>query len=229
MWNWLWSDFTNLIYFKWKTYWFVWASLNVLFTKFLHSSKTQEMLWNWRDFIWAGHDYLIIMTSIIFSFWYKIAMTTFWMIFSISRQTDSFLFTMLQFTRSSNILACLGMKLKCIAQEWNEDRQAAYIIKMPQYTPHQNGFLNETSKDKRTTSRAYGRSKCGCRAQKKQVFLCGQWVSTEASLSLDGIVVGTAVEGSMTYKVFLDWMEFNVVSAYWNEYYCYPDNIWQAA
>jgi hypothetical protein len=34
----------------------------------------------------------------------------------------------------------------------------------------------------------------------------------EALLSIDGIVARTAVEGSMTCKMFLDWMEFNVVS-----------------
>ena len=104
-------------------------------------------------------------------------------------------------------------KLKCIALERDEDRRAAFTIEMSQYTPCQMGFLDETSKDKRTPSRAYGRSKKGQRAQKKHVFLRGRRVSTEALLSIDGIVARTVVEGSMTREMFLDWMEFDVVSA----------------
>ena len=104
-------------------------------------------------------------------------------------------------------------KLKRIALERDENWHAAYIIEMSQYTPHQLGFLNETSKDMRTPSRAYGRSKKGRRAQKKQAFLRGRCVSTEALLSIDGIVARTVVEGSMTRAMFLDWMEFDVVSA----------------
>ena len=103
-------------------------------------------------------------------------------------------------------------KLKRIALERDKNRRAAYAIEMSQYTPHQLGFLDETSKDRRTPSRAYGRLKKGRRAQKKQVFLRGRRVSTEALLSVDGIVARTAVEGSMTRAMFLDWIEFDVVS-----------------
>jgi hypothetical protein len=64
-------------------------------------------------------------------------------------------------------------KLKRIALERNEPRRAAHVIEMAQYTQEQIGFLDETSKDKRTPSRGFGRSKKGKRAQKKQVFLRG--------------------------------------------------------
>jgi hypothetical protein len=37
-------------------------------------------------------------------------------------------------------------------------------------------------------------------------------VSTEALLSIDGIIARTVVEASMTQAMFLDWMEFDVVS-----------------
>ena len=40
----------------------------------------------------------------------------------------------------------------------------------------------------------------------------GQRTPTEALLTLDGIVSGTAVEGSMTTVLFLEYLEFNVVS-----------------
>ena len=47
-------------------------------------------------------------------------------------------------------------KLKRIAQERNEDRRAAFVIEMAQYTSDQIGFIDETSKDRRTPSQGYG-------------------------------------------------------------------------
>jgi len=83
---------------------------------------------------------------------------------------------------------------------------------MAMYTPEQLGFLDEVSKDKQTPSRRYGRSKKGRRAEKKQVFVRGCRVSTEALLTLDGIVAGMVVEGSMTKAMYMEYLEFNVVS-----------------
>jgi hypothetical protein len=83
---------------------------------------------------------------------------------------------------------------------------------MGQYVPEQLGFLDETSKDERIPGRRYGRSKKGRRAEKKQVFVRGRRLSTEALLTLDGIVAGTVVEGSMTKVMFLEYLEYNVVS-----------------
>lgn len=103
-------------------------------------------------------------------------------------------------------------KLKRIAQERNEDRRAAFVIEMAQYTSDQIGFIDETSKDRRTPSRGYGRSRKGRRVSQKQEFVRGRRVSTEALLTLDGMVSGTAVEGSMTRAMLLDWLEFSVVS-----------------
>ena len=78
--------------------------------------------------------------------------------------------------------------------------------------PQQLGFLDETSKDERTTIRGFGRAKKGRRATKKGVFKRGRRTSTEALLTLDGIVACKAVEGSMTKQLFLEWLEYNVVS-----------------
>lgn len=103
-------------------------------------------------------------------------------------------------------------KLKRIAIERNEERQAAFVSRMAQYEPEGLGFLDETSKDERTTRRAHGWSKKGKRAEKKQVFVRGRRTSTEALLTLDGIVAGTVVEGSMTKVGFLHDIEFIVVS-----------------
>lgn len=102
-------------------------------------------------------------------------------------------------------------KLKRIAQERNELRRADFIRRMAQYTPEEVGFLDETSKDERTLSRCYGRSKKGMRAVKKQPFVRGQRTSTTGLLTLNGIKVATVVEGSMTKAMFLEFLEFSIV------------------
>jgi hypothetical protein len=83
---------------------------------------------------------------------------------------------------------------------------------MSQYMPQQLGFLDETSKDERTSIRGFGRAKKGQRVMKKGVFKRGRRTSTEALLTLDSIVACKAVEGSMTKQLFLEWLEYNVVS-----------------
>jgi transposase len=103
-------------------------------------------------------------------------------------------------------------KLKHIAKERNEARRVDFVGRMAQYTPEQLGFLDEVSKDERTIGHQYGRSRKGTRAEKKQVFVRGRRVSTEALLTLNGIVAGTTVEGSMTKVMFLEYLELNIVS-----------------
>jgi transposase len=95
-------------------------------------------------------------------------------------------------------------KLKKIALERNEKRRADFVAWMAQYDPEELGFLDEMSKDARSIGRRYGRSRKGRRAEKKQVFVRGRRTSTEALLTLDGIVAGTVVEGSMTKEHFLE-------------------------
>jgi len=82
---------------------------------------------------------------------------------------------------------------------------------MAQYLPEELGFLDETSKDARTSRRSSGWSKKGKRAEKKQVFVRGRRTSAEALLTLDGIIAGTVVKGSMTKATFLQYLEFIVV------------------
>jgi transposase len=104
-------------------------------------------------------------------------------------------------------------KLKKIALERNEEFRADFIARMAKYDPEELGFLDEMSKDERSIGRRYGRSQKNRRAEKKQVFVRGRRTSTEALLTLDGIVAGTVVEGSMTKELFLEYLEFNVVSS----------------
>jgi transposase len=102
-------------------------------------------------------------------------------------------------------------KLKRIAKERNEDHRADFIRRMAQYGAEELGFMDETSKDERTICRHYGRSKKGTRATKKQVFVRGRRTSTTGLLTIDGIVAGTVVEGSMTKEMFLQFLEYTVV------------------
>jgi len=105
-------------------------------------------------------------------------------------------------------------KLRKIAIERDELGRAEFVHHMSQYRPEYLGFLDETSKDERTLARGFGRSKRGRRAAKKEAFKYGRRTSTEALLTLDGIVACKVVEGSMTKELFLQWLECNVVSTF---------------
>jgi len=102
-------------------------------------------------------------------------------------------------------------KLKRVAKERNENLRADFIRQMAQYDPEQIGFIDETSKDERTTQRRRGRAKKGRRAEMKGVFVPGRGFSVEALLTLDGLSAGKVVEGSMTRVSFLEWLEYDVV------------------
>jgi len=73
-------------------------------------------------------------------------------------------------------------KLKKIALERNENLRADYIRHMSRYSPEQLGFLDEVSKDERSSFRSHGRSQKGIRAVKKGVFVCGWRFSAEGLL-----------------------------------------------
>ncbi|KAI6098878.1 hypothetical protein EDD16DRAFT_1498117, partial [Pisolithus croceorrhizus] len=72
--------------------------------------------------------------------------------------------------------------------------------------------IDEVLNDECTLSQCYGCSRKGQRANRKQVFICGHHTSTAALLTLNGIVVGTVVEGSMTHGKFMEWLEHGIVS-----------------
>ena len=84
---------------------------------------------------------------------------------------------------------------------------------MGQYTAEELGFLDEFSKDERTSQRRRGRAKKGKRAVMRGVFVRGRRVSGEGLLTLDGIVASTVVEGSMTREKYLYFLEHSVVSS----------------
>ncbi|KAG1808295.1 uncharacterized protein BJ212DRAFT_1281103 [Suillus subaureus] len=83
---------------------------------------------------------------------------------------------------------------------------------MSQYDATEIGFIDEVSKDERTLGWHYGHSLRGKWAHAHQPFVHGCHVSLEALLTLDGIVACTAIKGSMMKELFLEWLEFTVVS-----------------
>jgi transposase len=95
-------------------------------------------------------------------------------------------FISIHYTTIYRELSCAGIsckKLKKIAKERNENKQADFIRRMAQYEPEELRFLDETSKDERTLGRSNGRSFMGTHAVKKQVFihehcLSGLWLLT---------------------------------------------------
>jgi transposase len=102
-------------------------------------------------------------------------------------------------------------KLKWVAKERNEEIRADFIRRMAQYSPEEIGFIDETSKDERTICRWYGRARKGTRAAKQQVFIQGRQTTITGLLSMDGLVAGTVVKGSMTKAMFMEFLEFTVV------------------
>ena len=103
-------------------------------------------------------------------------------------------------------------KLKKIALERDELRRADFVARMAQYDPDELGFLDEMSRDARSISRRYRRSRKNKRAMKKQPFVRGRRTSTTSFLTLDGITASTVVEGSMTKELFHTFLEEIVVS-----------------
>ncbi|KAJ3536464.1 hypothetical protein NMY22_g6034 [Coprinellus aureogranulatus] len=127
---------------------------------------------------------------------------------------DTNRFISVHFTTIYRELERLGMsrkKLKKIASERNNLLRADFVGRMAAYSPEELCFLDETSKDKRTVGRRYGRSRKGRRATQEQPFVRGRRVSVTGFLTLDGIVAKTAVEGSMTRELYLQFLENTVL------------------
>jgi hypothetical protein len=103
-------------------------------------------------------------------------------------------------------------KLKVIAQERNEEARSDYARRISVYHPAQLQFIDEVSKNDKTVARTHGRSRRGRRAVKKQKFVRGRRVTAVAALNLDGIGSRMVIEGSMNRAMFLEWLEFDVVS-----------------
>ena len=104
-------------------------------------------------------------------------------------------------------------KIKKTVFERNEHLRADYIIQMAQYSPEQLEFLDEVSKNERTSFRSRGWSRKGARTVQKGVFVRERRFSATGLLTLDGMVSNTVIEGSMTRELFLEYLQLTVVCA----------------
>jgi len=87
-----------------------------------------------------------------------------WFLDELLRLLDTNRFVSVHYATIHRKLERVGVslkKLKRIAKERNEERRMDFLIRMSQYSPEQLGFLDETSKDERTTGRWYGRATRG--------------------------------------------------------------------
>jgi transposase len=143
-----------------------------------------------------------------------------WFIDELANLLQENRFISVHFTTIARELGRAGYsikKLKRIAAERSDEKRAAYVYHIAQYTDEQLGFIDETSKDEKTPGRRRGRAKRGRRAQRRQVFIRGCRLSGTGLLTVDGMVTSTVVEGSMTTASFCEFLEENVVSNYFTQ------------
>jgi hypothetical protein len=80
------------------------------------------------------------------------------------------------------------------------------------FQPEQLIFIDESSKDERTSCRQYGYSSRNQAAVKKVVFIRGTRYTLLPALSLDGIISLDIMQGSCTKERFFNFILAKVVS-----------------
>ena len=98
------------------------------------------------------------------------------------------------------------------ASERNELLRSAFIASIGRYQTNQLVFMDESSKDDRTSTRLYGYSKINSRAIKKVVFVRGKRYTLLPALTEKGIIAIDIIEGSCTKQKFKEFVISQVVS-----------------
>jgi hypothetical protein len=92
------------------------------------------------------------------------------------------------------------------ASERNELLRSAFIASIGRYRTDQLVFMDESSKDERTSMRLYGYSKVNSRALKKVVFVRGKRYTLLPALTEQGIIAVDIMEGSCTKQRFKEFV-----------------------
>jgi hypothetical protein len=92
--------------------------------------------------------------------------------------------------------------------------RSEFILKISELSPEQLIFIDETSKDERTLSRAYGYSVINTRAKKSVVFIRGNRYTILPALTLDGFIAAEIIEGSCNKENFQTFIVNQVVGNY---------------
>ena len=80
--------------------------------------------------------------------------------------------------------------------------RSEFILKISEFSSEQLIFIDETAKDERSLSRAYGYSVVNTRAKKSVVFVRGNRYTILPALTLDGFIAAEIIEGSCNKKKF---------------------------
>ncbi len=80
-----------------------------------------------------------------------------------------------------------------------------------EFRPEQLVFIDETSKDERSLSRAYGYSVKNVKVQKSIVFVRGKRYTILPALTLDGFIAADIMEGSCNKESFQTFILTQVV------------------
>jgi hypothetical protein len=102
-------------------------------------------------------------------------------------------------------------KLKEVTSEHNKEKWNAFTNHMAMYDPDELGFLDETSKNKKTAAQIYSHLKKGRQAVMKQHFVHGHYLIATALLTVEGVAVSKVVKESMIRDLYLKFLEQDVV------------------
>lgn len=80
-----------------------------------------------------------------------------------------------------------------------------------EFRPEQLIFIDETSKDERSLSRAYGYGLKNMRVEKHMVFVRGKKYTILPALTLDGFIAAKIIEGSCNKEQFQTFILTQVV------------------
>lgn len=89
--------------------------------------------------------------------------------------------------------------------------RGAFIASIGRYRIDQLVFMDESSKDERTSTRFYGYSEINSKAIKKVVFIRGKRYTFLPALTKKGIIAVDIMEGSCTKQKFKEFVVSQVV------------------
>lgn len=89
--------------------------------------------------------------------------------------------------------------------------RSAFIASIGHYRIDQLVFIDESSKDERTSTRFYGYSEVNSKAVKKVVFIRGKRYTLLPALTKKGIIAIDIMEGSCTKQRFKEFVVSQVV------------------
>ena len=98
------------------------------------------------------------------------------------------------------------------AAEQDEEEVARFIYSISRYKTAQLSYLDESAKDERTYFKLYGRAPIGMPVEVEAPFVRGDRYTLLPAMDAHGIYAVKVVLGSMDRDLFMDFLEYDVVS-----------------